>query len=205
MTLVTNPSSLKGGTEIRVAAASDEDRLSAERDLSSKIQKKCSVAITNAVPAGDIFLGVSLTFEVIATEAFPEETQPSGFFSLSMDVSCLGWYARMEDILTLATQVLDEEMPEGFQVADDVEMYEISTITHSEENFKWEVSLERSITPSIDRENLVLQILGKNQSKALKMIEEQYFLVEKPQVVMFPSWWPLMPIIASQIKVEITE
>jgi hypothetical protein len=95
-------------------------------------------------------------------------------------------------------------LPEGMTGVENTMLLMIgNTVTPEDNGFRWVLTAKRQIAPVVDAERIIAQVLGKNRKQALEILEQEYSFHEEPIILVSPTWWPWLPMIQSQIRVEV--
>jgi len=55
----------------------------------------------------------------------------------------------------------------------------------------------------LEKEQVIEQVLGKPRQQVLAILRQQFLLRAEPTILISPGWWPWLPVIESQIRVEV--
>jgi hypothetical protein len=203
-TAVDNPEPVGGGTDRTEIAPSRADEARLRQELSDRMTEKAAEWLRGMYVEGAYTIKQSVTeVQVLEGERIPAEGQPGDTLHLRLKVEYQGWVVKGEDLRTVASNVMDASLPEGMTGVENTMLLMFGkTVTPEDNGLRWELTVKRQIAPVVDVKSAIAQILGKNRKQALVILEHEYSLREKPVILLAPVWWPWLPVIQSQIRVD---
>ena len=201
---VTNPQSIIGGTEEKVALPTDDDRAVLRKRLLLDLQRQALAGFANQISEGDELFPTTLTQVRVLEETYdPQDGKPGEKLVLKMRVEYRIAFADHNDLRFLADQVLNASLPAGFvAVPGPIGYKQVSDSITSQNNVHWQMRSERQIRPILDGELVVNKIQGKSTQAAADILIKTFGLVQKPKIDVHPNWWPWLPFLPVRIAVK---
>jgi len=202
---VDNPQPVNGGSDRSQVSPSAADEAKLRQQMSEKMVKKAAEWLRGIYVEGAYTIEPSITQnKVLEEERFPAEGQPSESLKLHMKVEYQGWVVMGEDLRAVAKNMLDANLPQGMVgVEDTILLIFGDTYTPEENGLRWSLTAKRQIEPILEKEQVIEQVLGKPRQQVLAILLQQFLLRAEPTILISPGWWPWLPVIESQIRVEV--
>jgi hypothetical protein len=202
---VDNPEPVSGGTDRTETAPSKADEARLRQELSERMTQKAAEWLRGFYVEGAYTIQQSVTeVQVLEEERIPAVGQPGDTLHLRLKVEYQGWVVKGANLQTVASNVMDASLPEGMTGVENTMLLMIgNTVTPEDNGFRWVLTAKRQIAPVVDAERIIAQVLGKNRKQALEILEQEYSFHEEPIILVSPTWWPWLPMIQSQIRVEV--
>jgi hypothetical protein len=153
---------------------------------------------------GDIFFPDTLAVgKVISETYFPADGQTGATLSLTLKLQCQAQYARAADVESLASLVLDANLPAGFEPASYATTTAPSTapIKDADGTTSWKIKAQRLLRARIDPVKTLQLIQGRSLAVAVRRLAGSLRLVAAPTIQVTPAWWPWLPIFPFRIAV----
>jgi hypothetical protein len=202
---VTNPQPTSGGTEIYVSAPNSSDRRRLDRNLSFSLKEIASREVSTLLNEDDILLTPEFEVYEVIDEVFdPDEGSPGVELHLEKRVSYSILYTSGEDLLSLATDLVNAQYQEG-----DYEPF-LESITLSQlskpdpeipQTYSWEIEVSWSDHKIRDHNQILQMVLGKKPTDAVNRLQEDLNLESSPQIKLTPSWWFRIPALPFRISI----
>jgi len=202
---VDNPQPVSGGSDRSQVSPSAADEAKLRQQMSEKMVKKAAEWLRGIYVEGAYTIEPSITQnKVLEDERFPAEGQPSESLRLRLKVEYQGWVVMGEDLRAVANNMLDANLPQGMVgVEDTILLIFGDTYTPEENGLRWSLTAKRQIEPILEKEQVIEQVLGKPRQQVLAILLQQFLLRAEPTILISPGWWPWLPVIESQIRVEV--
>ena len=202
---VTNAEPTTGGRDRKADAATERDLARLRKDLIDELEKQALEEMETILGSGDQIFVDTLEFEQILVEDFePPLGQPGRKVTLTMRIEFTASYAAGEDLNELANTVLNASQPEGYVDTGQPISFE-TTDSHQTDNkgiTRWTMRVSRKLEKQVDTWKIVSLIQGRNMAFAMSQLENNLDLPSAPEIQLTPDWWPWLPLIPFNIKVE---
>ena len=201
---VTNSESTLHGTERKELAPTEEDRRRLAAMLKESLELTALIEIQNGLDERDQLIPSSLVLLLTVEETYqPNELQPADRLSLSQRLEFQASFVSAEDLHILAQAVLDAGIPGNFTPLEST--LEIDNLGEPELGqdsiAHWRLHAMRKIQARLTEPQVIQLALGLEPWKAKARLEAALPLKESPQIALFPSWWPRLPIIPFRIVI----
>jgi hypothetical protein len=202
---VDNPEPIAGGTERTEVGPSAMDEQKLRQQLYTKMEKKAAEWLRGNYVEGAYTVQASIRqVMVIEEERIPAEGQPGASLRLRLKVEYQGWVVMGDNLRSAARNVLNSRLPDGMAVVEDTIWLMFGEISPTEnDEFLWRLTAKRQIAPTVEADQIIQLMLGKPREKILKELTEKFSLRSEPTILISPKWWPWLPAIESQIRVEV--
>ena len=201
---VTNPEPTSGGRELASVQANDEDRNRARSLLMQSLEEEARKRFEEENGEGDLLFDKTLAVSQILSEVYDPPPGAAGTkLTLTMQVEYSVRYAAASDLTALASLALNASLPPAFSPAsDDVTLVSAAApIVDRDGSARWTMRVERRIVQSIDPAFATRLVQGYTSSAARSRLAENLSLASPPEILLFPSWWPRVPIVPFRISV----
>jgi hypothetical protein len=198
---VTNPAPTVGGTDRSTPVATAGDRLRLHEALLARLKQQALAQIPNVLAAGDVLFPDSLTIKQVLAETYiPGQGQPGDKVTLNLKVEFEVQYAKGSDLQSLASAVMNADLPAGYlPVSGSVEISIRQPPITASGVTQWEILAVRTLRARIDGQQAVQMIQGVNIPAASRKLFTLLPLSVKPEIHLFPSWWPWLPWLSFRI------
>lgn len=202
---VDNPEPIAGGTERTEVGPSAMDEQKLRQQLYVKMEKKAAEWLRGYYVEGAYTVQASVKLvKVIEEERIPAEGQPGTSLRLRLKVEYQGWVVMDDNLQTAARNVLNSGLPDGMTAIEDTIWLMFGEMSPTENGeFLWRLTAKRQIAPTVEADQIIQLVLGKPRKKTLMDLTEKFSLKSEPTILISPKWWPWLPVIESQIRVEI--
>ncbi|MBT3511544.1 MAG: hypothetical protein HN466_00460 [Candidatus Pacebacteria bacterium] len=167
----TTVEAFSGGSsrEVRVVSSSDRDQLI--EDLRKKLLAEAQDEIEKSLDEGEYIASVNIS--KINEQKFDAEIADEiGVLTLDLSITVQALSYRTEDLKPLAQSVLEDDVPDGYTIANSEP--QIMSAPDQESSVSGEVQLLVNITseakPDLDLEELKKSILGKSIDEAKRFL-----------------------------------
>ena len=203
--LVENPEPCSGGTDITGPAPSEQDYESLRARLLSSLEQTAFNEILANTGTDKRLLPQTLKIDkVLEEERQPAIAQPGNRLILRLRVEYNAWLIAPDDLETMVSAVLDASMPEGFAaVPGSLQLLETTDPVTEQDRIGWEITARRKIRSNLNTGEVISAILGKPRQTAEESISNILDLKSKPLIRFHPDWWPRLPYLPFQIRVEV--
>jgi len=198
---VTNPDPAVGGTDRSTPVATAGDRLRLHDALLARLKQQALTQIPGSLAAGDVLFPDSLTIKQVLAETYiPGQGQPGDQVTLSMQFDFEAQYARGSDLQSLASAVMNADLPAGYLPASGpVEISIRKPPVTASGVTQLEIQAVRPLLAQIDSQQAAQLIQGLNIHAASQKLFTLLPLAGKPEIHLFPSWWPWLPWLSFRI------
>ncbi len=104
----------------------------------------------------------------------------------------------------MVSTVLDASLTEGFvAVPGSQQILETTEPVIEQERVGWEVVASRKIRSDLKEGEVTSAVLGKPRQTAEELISTMLDLKSQPLIRFYPGWWPRLPYLPFQIRVDV--
>jgi hypothetical protein len=174
-----------------------------KENLLVKLQEMALEELTLKGQAGEAFIPVTLKISrVLEERQNPPAGTPSQMAQLNLQVEYNAWYYQVRDLETVAQIALDSTLESGMRaIPGTLTIVESQGAAIEKEIARWKVNATRKVT-RVYPENQVLNIAtGRSVAEAQNTLRNELGFTEMPQIEVFPSWWPWLPLLPFRIEV----
>lgn len=198
-----NPEPTTGGSEQFSRSPIPEDYQELSEVLMASLWQTALEEAQVTLDEGDVILDSEPSVAIVLEESFsPPEPQPSSTLSLLLRVEYEIMYLSGSELQAMGNAILDATLPAGYNAQP--ETFNISSISSPEagdsQEIAWPVELSRQIFTIKSLANSIDKILGQPPERAASLLQSELDLSSKPQISIFPEWWPVMPLL--QVRIE---
>lgn len=204
-----NPEPTTGGTERRSPSPSPEDYEELRQKLLDSLWQTALDEAGLTLADKDVILDSAPRQVNVVDEIFtPAEPEPAASLSLTLQAEYEILYLRWEDLYAMGNAILDAALPEGSTAQPGT----LQILAQSDpeilegDQAQWSVTFSRQIFEAGQLQPTIRQILGKPPGNAADLLRSELDLTAKPEIEMFPEWWPLLPFLEIRIDAfDLTE
>jgi len=191
---VSNSKPTQNGTEIYVHAPTSEDRVMLFQQVLTELQAKADAALKESLSSDAVLIGSATLTDTIAQTYVPELDEPAVNISLTLRLQFDGWAVLGNHIEQQAITALDMDLPEGYApVAGTMSIENISEPTlNADGTYRWQVKAQREILAEVSPMEAINRARWMSPPEAIKALS-QLPLAVPAQIVLSPSWWPIVP------------
>lgn len=202
---VDNPDPISGGTDQTQIAPSKADEARLRKEINDRMAAKAAEWLRGMYVEGAYTIQQTVSvLQVIEEERIPAEGQAGDTLRLRLKVEYQGWVVQGENLRSVAGNVMDASLTEGMTEVENTMLLMFGdTVTPEDNGLRWELTAKRQIAPAVDVGNTIDQILGKSRKQAMEILKQEFSLRDEPIILLAPAWWPWLPVIQSQIRVEV--
>jgi hypothetical protein len=108
-----------------------------------------------------------------------------------------------DDLINLVTPILNANTPAGYIPIDNTIMIKQITnpIIEEDGNAHWTVNAQRKLQAEIAVGKVISQINGLPIHQAMDHLKGTLPLAADAQIILFPEWWPRLPLLPTRILV----
>ncbi len=204
---VTNPEPTSGGRDRLLPAPSAEDRLSLRQRVMADLQTRFQTDLASELPPGSVLFPDTLREVAVFEETyFPPPGGTGSHLSLTLRVRFAIRYASGEDLLHLATQALNAALARDYTPLDQAPTLRLvgdppATDPQGRTHFLLEAS--RPVIHAVDAHRALFLVQGRPLAQAHARLAEAFSLSEPPQIDLWPSWWPWLPLTPLRVSVRV--
>lgn len=201
---VSNPEPTIGGRELPSVQATDADRERVKTLLLRTLEQEARQEFESQLSAGDLLFDRTLSIaQTLAEEYDPPPGAAGTRLTLTLQVEYSILYADASDLAELASLALNASLPSAYFAAPDpVSVTPVSSPSLNRDgSAKWTMRAERRIVRHIDPVRVTQMVQGFGAWNVQSKLEETLPLAGTPEVELYPSWWPWMPIVPFRISV----
>ncbi|RLC82945.1 MAG: hypothetical protein DRI61_00785 [Chloroflexi bacterium] len=200
---VLNPNPTSGGTvkQVNVVTKADKDRL--KSIVLQKLYQQAYQAFLEKIPKDSLL--IPQTINVIPTgesyDHFVDEVADE--LSLELKAVALGLTVNRDDLRALATYLMQDKVPEGYEMVEEKLSFEVVEAQKGEEG-RYTVNLRvmGPVLASIDVNSIRDRIRGLPLEKAQEKLRALP-LRKEPEVAISPDWFNRMPWLPFRINIRL--
>jgi len=197
---VTNLYPIQHGSDRTEPAPSQADRELLFVQLKEKLESTALSEMRQSLNRDDLLIESSLTLRNIAEEQYqPESDQPADRIHLNLQLEFEALVVLAEDMTHLAEQILSTSLPPGYApIQDSLSIQKLSQ-PKLKERVTWEALISQEIEAIIPAGHAIQAALGMAPAEAQQSLNQSFALIEPPEIKLFPSWFPRLPILPFSI------
>ncbi len=202
---VTNAEPTSGGTDRLTNAATEKDLVRMQEDLLQELEEQALKEMESLLaPIDQLFPGTLKVEQIIEESYEPPLGQPGSQVTLFLRVEFSASYVTGEDLTELASTVLNASLPDEFIASGVPITFESlnSPKTDSEGVTSWRTRVSRNMQKHVDAGKVISLVQGRSMDIALTKLEGNPEIPNTPEIRLTPDWWPWLPLIPFNIKVE---
>jgi hypothetical protein len=205
---VTNLFPIQHGSDRTEPAPSQADRELLFAQLKEKLESTALSEMRQSLNRDDLLIESSLTLRNIAEEQYqPESDQPADRIHLNLQLEFEALVVLAEDMTHLAEQILSTSLPPGYApIQDSLSIQKLSQPKLEERQpaqigarVTWEALISQEIEAIIPAGHAIQAALGMAPAEAQQSLNQSFALIEPPEIKLFPSWFPRLPILPFSI------
>jgi hypothetical protein len=204
---VTNPQPTGHGSDREEPAPTRADRQRLSVQLRQALETTALEELKNNLGEGDLLLPASLMMVEVVEEAYqPADIAPADLLELSLRLKYRAMFVSGDDIHELARAVLDANLPAGFSpIAGTLEIENLSEpVFQADSSAHWKLQTSRQIQAQLPEAQAIQLSMGLEPLQAAERLENAMPLASSPEILLFPTWWPRMPILPFRIRIDIS-
>ena len=202
---VTNPEPITGGSDRVTTAPSEEDRKRVRTVLVNLLMNQARQQIRETIGAKSLLLANTFQMGQPTEETYdPPSGQPGNLLTLTLRVPFSAQYLSADDLTRLAEVTLNASEPEGFVPIPETLTFNIAGIPEPDGSgaSHFDLQVERKSEYQIDPLQANALSRGLSPKAAAKALRTKLPLAKAPEIVLFPSWWPWLPLNPFGITVQ---
>jgi hypothetical protein len=200
----TNPQPTRLGSDRDEPAPTKADRQKLSKQLRHALETTALEELKNSLGEGDLLFPSSLILAEVVDEVYrPAETAPADLLELSLLLKYRALFVSGEDIQKLAQIVLDANLPAGYiPLPGTLEIMNLSApVLDSDSKAHWKLQTSRQIRADLPESQAIQLSMGLEPLRAVERLESVMPLASTPEIRLFPSWWPRLPILPFRITI----
>lgn len=202
---VTNPAPTTGGEDLLIPAPGRNDRLQLSLEMQDHLAERARQEAALTLGAGDVLLTTAWDeYQVLDETYSPEDNSPGDTLWLERSAEFRAYYAAGEDLLALASELVQAQYQEG-SYQPDLGSISITSLTTPEDSgdglYRWEALIAWKESQWIDAQDVIRWIAGSPPEDASQALQEGLDLAAPPLIDLWPQWWPRIPVLPFRIQV----
>jgi hypothetical protein len=200
----TNTRPTRGGTGQNLPVPTQEDRENLFGSLEVSLRTTALEEFKAQLDPGDILFTDTITVSQMVEQSYdPDRDMPGGQLSLNLRMEYQALITSAADLQQLGETVLDAALAEGYQpVEGSLEVVHKETpLMDSDFSARWKMAVKRQVESGIVPYDAINQVLGLPPGLAASQLEAALPLDSPPEIRLFPSWWPRMPVLPFRVQV----
>ena len=204
--VVSNDQPVVGGSDLRVKTATQKDYDHLKEKIIRELNPKAANAFQEKLQAGEALVGPAVGFlKIVSQDKNLEVGQPGDMISLTLNIEFEGWIIKKQDIDLYAANALKVELPKDYEPVPGTLIVNTASLpVFSSDNITWTIKVQQDTRQILQDDSVRQNLIGKGIPDAINELQQQYDLISRPTVSIFPGWWPIMPFYYARItsKVE---
>ncbi len=202
---VINTGAVIGGSDISVSTASKSDIDHLRNQIISELKDSALQELAKSEKFEEKLLPQTLQMVKIQEETVePAIGLPADHIQMIMRVEYNALAYREADLETIAHAALDATLDRSKNpLQGSLMIIEIEPPTSEDTQVHWKVKASQLVQTAWDSSKLIKALAGQTEANAIKNLGEIPGLVESPQIILSPTWWPVLPLLPARIEVEV--
>ncbi len=199
---VTNTEATRGGLDAAVPTATTQDLQTLREKLISRLLAEALTELQSNLPIDDTLITPSATITQVMEEAYnPAVGVPTEQVELSMRIRINAQAVSGKVLQNMAKPILDAGIPAGYSAVMDTLVVTPLTKPTLKADGKayWMVNASRKLQADIPTSLAIESIRGVTAANAADRLSESMPLAQPAKIVLMPSWWPRLPLLAMRI------
>jgi hypothetical protein len=200
---VTNLGPTQGGEDRKAASPTQSDYQILHDRLLQALVKNAEVEFQKKLTNAEQLIPGSISLKTVLLENIePAIGQPADSLHLSMQAEFSSWSIHLADLAKVENFALDASLPAGMAgLGAAPQSTNLSTPQFDQDTVRWNVRASRSTRQVWNRDSIVAQVIGKNQTGAAKQLAEMLGSSVDFRIENQPAWWPFLPGLSFRITV----
>ncbi|MBW8011584.1 MAG: hypothetical protein FVQ83_10150 [Chloroflexi bacterium] len=201
---VSNQEAISGGSDRTAPAPSSQDYI----DLKSQLIESLSLnaieeILSSSQPNDFVIPSIFSAGNVLIEEFTPAEPLPANELNLIMQVEFEILIVDWDDLQGMAAVILDGNLESGqIPQAETLEIEHLTTpVINANGIATWEIVIRRNITSEISTPQVLSLAMGSSLDSTSRDLEQAFDLESAPEIIIFPGWWPRLPVLPFRILV----
>ncbi len=202
--LVTNLEATSGGSEAVVPSPSALDVANLRQSLQSQLLQDARIKLQSSLPEEDILIAPTVSaVETITETIFPAVGDPGNQLVISLTIRVHAQAVSSEMVKAFITPIMDAHTPQGYAPAGATLAFDnINTpIVNADGKAHWTLKATRQLQVIIPAETAASLAAGKTKQQASDILSAYLPVSKQASIMLSPSWWPRLPILAMRIEV----
>lgn len=199
---VTNPEATSGGLDASVPIPSAQDLYTLSDQLKTRLLQEGLAKLQSTLPIDDTLIPPSATIIQVLEETYnPTTGVPAEQEELTMRLKIRFQVVSGKMLHSLVEPILDSSIPPGYTpVINTLVINPVSTPgMRVDGKAYWTVFVNQKLRADLPTAQAIESIQGASARDAVARLSESLPLAEPPSIVLMPSWWPKLPLLAMRI------
>jgi hypothetical protein len=201
---VTNAQPTRYGTDREEPAPTQADREKLSNQLRQALETTALEELRDSLGEDDLLFPSSLELTETVEEVYrPANVAPADLLELSLRLRYRALFASGEDVQELARDVLDANLPVGFSPLEGTLKIQCLSepVLGDDAIARWKLQTSRQTQATLPEAQAIQLSMGLEPLQAIERLESDMPLASTPEVHLFPTWWPRLPILPFRITV----
>ncbi len=202
---VTNKEAITGGDTKVVQAASEADYEKLRDQVIQSLQSLAIAQIRAKMASGDKFIANSIQIkDVLDEQSDPGLNQPADELTINLRLEFSGSYLSKSDLDDLGQMNLDAVLPPTFSTMNEnITVEEVGLpVIDQDRTIQWKFTASRQIQENLNYGQVTQLIIGLTPNAAQELVSAILPVMNEPDIIIDPSWWPRMPIFSFRILIK---
>ena len=201
---VTNPEPTSGGSLQEVRAVSQDDMDRARQLLTAQLLDEAYEGLQAYLEPTELLPRQSLSIQAAETAFDRFVTERADTVGLQMRLLITGLAVDQDNAETVAYATLAAQLPDGYELVEaEFEIGEVAEEPLGSGDLTLFVTTSGYVAARLDPEAVRRMALRQPPGRAAERLEAALPLAEPPEIVVWPEWFPLLPVLPLHITVHV--
>ncbi len=205
---VTNPEATGGGLDASVPTPTVKDLQTLREHLMARLLQEAQTKLQSRLPANDILIPPTVSIIEAVEETYePAFGEPAEQVELLLRLKIKALVVSGEMVRDMAMLILDAGIPIGYTPVGHSLMFAqlTSPALGTDGKAAWTMNVSRKIIADIPTDQAIESIKGATTAEATERLSRSLPLGEPAKIVLTPTWWPRMPLLAMRISLVLSD
>jgi hypothetical protein len=203
---VINPQPIAGGGSIERPAVSEGDLSALFQNVSEDLMRQARHELDEQLIDGEVIPSGAIVIESVRQEEYDHHVgDVTDTVELVLALEIGGYIIDQAALDDSISDALRTELPIGWLLIPDTVRYDIQ-IVHDDlpdpDELTMEIHATQTIAPVIDEAGIHQVLRLRPISEAVGILEDEIEVESPPTIEIYPSWFPLMPILEGRLQIH---
>lgn len=199
-----NERSFSGGSSREVSVISEQDMVSAEKELTNKLLEEAVEKLKSKAPEGEELIEDSIVSEPSLKKFSGKVGDEASELKLNLKLSVKGYLVSRSQMVKGAEEFLKGKLPSGYILKEENITTKLELVDRDEQ--KYRISITANLLPDIDVNALAEKILGRYPEVARQYMSKEvpgFASVEFEQNPPLPGRLGTLPHVLKNLEIEL--
>jgi hypothetical protein len=200
---VTNPEATSGGLDALVPTPTIQNLQNIKEHLTTRLLQEAQTKLQSRLPVDDILIPPTVSMIEILEESYtPAFGEPTEQVELSLRLKIKALVVSGDMLRDMAKPILDAGIPTGYTPVGNLLLFTqlTSPAIGTDGKAAWTMNVSRKIIADIPANQAIESIKGATTAEAADRLSRSLPLAEPAKIVLTPTWWPRLPLLAMRIS-----